>query len=79
MIWIGNSQNMFNNLFENKDLFESIVGLEVQWNELEDKKASWVKCIYPCDPDDNDRQEEYYQWFIETCEKLQKAFKKIIK
>ena len=79
MIWIGNSQNMFNNLFDNKELFESIVGLEVQWNELEDKKASWVKCIYPCDPDDNDRQEEYYQWFIETCEKLQKAFKKIIK
>jgi hypothetical protein len=37
-IWIGNSQNIYNKLFENKDLIESIMGIDVQWNELENKK-----------------------------------------
>ena len=78
-IWIGDSQNIYNRLFENKDLFESTMGVEVQWNELEKKKASRVRCIYPCDPDDTNRHDEYYQWLIDTSEKLQKAFKKIIK
>ena len=39
-IWIGDSQNIYNKLFENKDLFESTMGIDVQWNELENKKAS---------------------------------------
>jgi len=77
-IWIGDSQNIYNRLFENKDLFESTMGIEVQWNELENKKASRVRCMYPCDPDDTNRHDEYYQWLIDTSEKLQKAFKKII-
>ena len=78
-IWIGDSQNIYNKLFENKDLFESTMGIDVQWNELENKKASRVRCIYQCDPDDNNSHDEYYQWLIDTSEKLQKAFKKIIK
>ena len=78
-IWIGDSQNIYNKLFENKDLFETTMGIDVQWNELENKKASRVRCMYPCDPDDNNSHDEYYQWLIDTSEKLQKAFKKIIK
>ena len=78
-IWIGDSQNIYNKLFENKDLFETTMGIDVQWNELENKKASRVSCMYPCDPDDNNSHDEYYQWLIDTSEKLQKAFKKIIK
>jgi hypothetical protein len=42
-IWIGDSQNIYNKLFENKDLFESTMGIDVQWNELENKKASRVR------------------------------------
>ena len=78
-IWIGDSQNIYNKLFENKDLFETTMGIDVQWNELENKKASRVRCMYTCDPDDNNSHDEYYQWLIDTSEKLQKAFKKIIK
>jgi hypothetical protein len=35
--------------------------------------------MYPCVPDDNNSHDEYYQYLIDTSEKLQKAFKKIIK
>ena len=78
-IWIGNSQKIFDKLHENKEPFESLIGSEVLWNELENKKASRVRCVYPCDPDDSNRHDEYYQWLIDTSEKLEKAFKKIIK
>ncbi len=77
-IWIGDSQNIYNKLFENKDLFESTMGIDVQWNELENKKASRIRCIYHCNPDDTSRHDEYYQWLIDTSEKLQNSFKKII-
>jgi hypothetical protein len=77
-IWIGN-KNIYNRLFENKNLFESTMGIEVQWNELEKKKSSNVRCVYTCDTDDTNRHDEYYQWLIDASEKLQKAFKKIIK
>lgn len=78
-IWIGNNSLIFDKLFENRDLFESIMGIDVLWNELETKKASRVRCVYPCDPDNVSRHEEYYEWLIITSEKLQSAFKKIIK
>lgn len=77
-IWIGDSQNIYNRLFQNKDLFESTMGMEVQWNELENKKASRIRCIYHCNPDDTSRHDEYYQWLIDTSEKLQNSFKKTI-
>jgi hypothetical protein len=38
--------------------------IDVQWNELENKNPSRVRCMYP---------DEYYQWLIDTSEKLQKA------
>lgn len=78
-IWIGNSQKIFDKLHDNKDVFESLIGSEVLWNELENKKASRVRCVHPCDPDDSNKHDEYYQWLIDTSEKLEKAFKKIIK
>lgn len=54
------------------------MGMEVQWNELENKKASRIRCIYHCNPDDTSRHDEYYQWLIDTSEKLQNSFKKTI-
>ena len=73
-IWIADSPSIFDKLLRNKEKVESIVGEQVHWHELETKKASRVRCIYPCDPDDSNRHEEYYKWLIETSEKLIKAF-----
>ena len=77
-IWINDDESLFEKLFENKDRFES-VGLELDWNKLEAKKASRIKSTYQCDPDDTNRHEEYYRWLIETSEKLQKVFKSIVR
>lgn len=78
-IWIGNNQKIYNKLFQNKLLFESIVGMDVIWNELENKKASRIRCIYDCNPDDTEKNPEYYIWLIETSEKIVLAFKESIK
>lgn len=78
-IWISDSQNIFNKLYENKVLFEDLIGSEVFWKELENKKASRVRCIYPCNPDNIKKHNEYYKWLINTSEELEMAFKRIIK
>jgi hypothetical protein len=36
------------------------------------------KILFKKNPDDTSRHDEYYQWLIDTSEKLQNSFKKII-
>lgn len=77
-IWISNSQTVYNNLYANKNEIESIVGEKIEWNENINKKASTVKCIYECDPDDSKRNLEYFDWLIATTEKLHSALIKFL-
>ena len=77
-IWIFEDQALFNKLYSNKEKFEA-EELSLEWNELQEKKASRIKSAYHCDPDDTNRHEEYYRWLIETSEKLQKVFKSIVR
>ena len=42
------------------------------------KKASTVKCILMCNPDNQERHTEYFEWLLVTTEKLQKALLKYI-
>lgn len=77
-IWISNSQEIYNKLFESKIEIESIVGENIRWNENSNKKASTVKCIFECDPDDTKRNTEYFNWLIATSEKLNLAIQNFI-
>lgn len=78
LIWIANNQKIYDKLFSNRQEIENLIGEQVEWNENSNKKASTVKCILMCNPDNQERHTEYFEWLLVTTEKLQKALLKYI-
>jgi hypothetical protein len=76
-IYIHKDASLFETLEKSKDEFTHMVNYDdVSWEPLPDKQASRIKCTLNCDIVDENRWGEYYDWFIEIGEKLEKAFKK---
>ena len=44
-MWIGNSKELFDHFFNNKELIEAEIGMSLEWDRMEGKKAS-VICTY---------------------------------
>lgn len=78
LIWIANNQKIYDKLFSNRQEIERLIGEQVEWNENSNKKASTVKCIMMCNPDNKERHIEYFEWLLLTTEKLHKALLKYI-
>lgn len=78
-IYIPNSKFLFNKIHENKDKFLKILDYEnCDFQPLEEKQASRIRCFFKCDPTNESRWDEYYKWNILVGEKLVKAFKACI-
>ena len=78
-IWIRDNQALYQNLFDNKKIFEDNLDESIEWLPLEGKKTSKFCCYHYCDPKDKELYHEYYDWLIRTSEKLVKTFKSITK
>ena len=44
-VWIGDNKELFDKFYANKDQIEAACGFELEWNRLDNKKASFV-CTY---------------------------------
>ena len=77
-IYIRDSQELYDQLHQNKDLFEKCVGEKVEWLPLLDKKASRIRCTLCCDPEDVYRYEKYYEWILKRAEELYRGFTKVL-
>ncbi|MBP5674717.1 DUF4268 domain-containing protein [Candidatus Saccharibacteria bacterium] len=79
-VWIGDSKDLFDKLYENKDSIEAEFGAELEWNRMDDRKASRIKYyINGLDFDDHSNYEELDGKIVETAVKMRGAFKKYIK
>ena len=66
-----NQQDIYDKIQSRKDFFESKCGgLDLEWLELPEKKASRILTSRSCDLNNEGLWEEYFKWFIKTGETL---------
>jgi len=53
--------------------------MELEWMELEGKKASRIKAEFPGLVESTDEWEKYFVWLQETAEKFHKTFSKALR
>ncbi|NCC51947.1 MAG: DUF4268 domain-containing protein [Spartobacteria bacterium] len=77
--YIPDSQPLFNALRENKDSIESKLPHELEWMELEGKKASRIRTIHTIDVANNGNWEASFQWLMDTAQQFQAVFTEQLK
>ena len=77
-LYIYDDKELFRSLFEKKDSIESESGLKFEWMELPERKASKIVTGKQVDLDDLGTWPQQFNWIIDVCLKMKKAFKKYI-
>ncbi|PXA03885.1 hypothetical protein DDZ13_09605 [Coraliomargarita sinensis] len=66
---------VFDQFYENKEAIENRFGHKLEWQRLDDKKASRVKYSLAVDGYDEENWEMMIDWLVEHFPKLEKAFR----
>jgi hypothetical protein len=77
-LYIPDDKALFDKLFVQKESIERELGFPLEWQRLDNKKASRVIVYREGDIHDEMRWEEYFAWYKETAEKMQEVFGKYI-
>ncbi|HOW27340.1 MAG TPA: DUF4268 domain-containing protein [Elusimicrobiota bacterium] len=79
-VWIPDSKETFHKFHENRVNIEKELGLPLEWNELPEKKASWVKTSLPDSALDDPVEwaHHYFEWMLKTAEQFYAVFKKYL-
>lgn len=78
-LYIDNNKELFDKLFEQKENIESELGLKLEWDRLNTKKASRIKYyIDGLDFDDHGNYESLMNQSIDTIVMMRNTFKKYI-
>lgn len=79
-IYIVDSKELFDFLYDRKDSIESELWYTLEWNKLEDKKASRIKYIkQDVDFTEKENWNTLQEWYQEVAPKMYKVFSKHIK
>ncbi len=78
-IWISDSKPLFDYLHESKDAIESEMGVELTWERLNGKKASYIQIIRPMNILDESNWNESSKWHLNMASKFYDAFSDRIK
>lgn len=73
-IYIHENKNLFRKFLKNKDAIETDTGLNFEWRELPEKKASRIVIAKQISFDDNSACHEHFDWLIDVMIKLKKVF-----
>ena len=68
------SNEIFDKLFQEKELIESEIGFELEWNKLEDKKTSKIGTTLNMDLKDKSNWDEAIKWHLKMAEKIYSVF-----
>ena len=72
--YIPDSKPLFKALREKKDTIESKLPYDLEWMELEGKKASRIRTVHTIDVADNVNWEVSFQWLMDTAQQFQAVF-----
>ena len=76
--YISDDKELFHKFQSHKEQIEKEMGMELDWRELPDKKASRILITHSADFDDKDSWSEQFDWIIDVALKMKKAFKKYL-
>jgi hypothetical protein len=65
---------LFDHLARDKEAFESMVGEELEWRRIDDKKVSMVVCKTPVQGYSKENWDEMITWLIDHYRKMDNAF-----
>ena len=78
-IYIPKDKDLFNELFQKKDLLEKELGFNLEWEKLLGKEASRLRYQNnQVDLYEKSRINEYYNWFVTIIEKYRKVIPKYL-
>lgn len=77
--YIPDSKSLFKALRENKNAIEAKLPHELEWMELEGKKASRIRAVHTIDVSDNSNWEASFQWLMDTAQQFQTVFTEQLK
>ena len=72
--YIPDSKALFNALLSKKETIESKLPYELEWMELEGKKASRIRTLHTIDLSSIESWDTAFQWLMETSENFQTVF-----
>lgn len=77
-LYINNDKDLFKSIYAHKDEVESIMGFELDWRELPERKASRILIEKAVRLDDQDSWPQQFDYIMDVCMKMKKAFKKYL-
>lgn len=78
-VWIADKKELFYDLEKKKDMLENKFGEQLEWMELQGKKASRIKISKEADVNDRGTWAESVRWLVNKAEKFHEVFGKEVK
>lgn len=77
-LYINDDKELFKSLFAHKDEIEKNMEMELEWKELPERKASRILIEKTIDLDDRATWPEQFDYIMDTCIKMKRAFKRYL-
>lgn len=77
-LYINDGKELFKSLFAHKDEIEKNMEMELEWKELPERKASRILIEKTVDLDDRATWPEQFDYIMDTCIKMKRAFKRYL-
>ena len=77
-LYINDDKELFKSLFAHKDEIEKNIEMELEWKELPERKASRILIEKTVDLDDRATWPEQFDYIMDTCIKMKRAFKRYL-
>lgn len=77
-LYINDDKELFKSLFAHKDEIEKNMEMELEWKELPERKASCILIEKTVDLDDRATWPEQFDYIMDTCIKMKRAFKRYL-
>ncbi len=75
---IPDDKDLYHKLYEHKVDIESEMGVQLDWRELPEKKASRIVILTEADFENKSKWQDQFEWVMDISLKMRKAFKKYI-
>ena len=77
-LYMNDDKELFKSLFAHKDEIEKNMEMELEWKELPERKASRILIEKTVDLDDRATWPEQFDYIMDTCIKMKRAFKRYL-
>lgn len=77
-LYINEDKELFKSLFQRKDAIETEIGINLDWKELPEKKASRIIACKPAKFTDKEQWHQQFDWIMDMMLKMKKTFKRYL-